>query len=108
MDFGITNKLGGCYPEGQYSNNVATNTNSSISFAEFVEIKGNANTSKVDAYTGYLKSKYGNAQIQSVGKDQHSFDKIGKSMSGNDVVIAPNILEQMTNDPKKQLIMREK
>ena len=35
------------------------------------------------------------------GKDQQSLDKIGKSMSGNDVVIAPNILEQMANDPEK-------
>jgi hypothetical protein len=56
------------------------------------------NTSNVDAYTEYLKSKYGNVTIQSVGKDQASLDRIGKSMSGNDVVIAPNILEKMAND----------
>lgn len=59
------------------------------------------NTSKVDTYTEYLRSKYGNVKIQNVGKDQQSLDKIGKSMSGNDVVIAPNILEQMANDPEK-------
>lgn len=78
MDFGITNTLGSYYPERQYSNNVATNANNSISFAELVEIKGDANTSKVNAYTEYLNSKYDNAQIQSVRKDQHSLDNIRK------------------------------
>lgn len=53
-----------------------------------------AGTSRVDAYTEYLRSKYGNVRIQNVGKDQQSLDRIGKSMSGGDVVIAPNILEQ--------------
>ena len=55
----------------------------------------------MDAYTEYLRSKYGNVRIQSVGKDQRSLDRAGKSMNGNDVVIAPNILEQMANDPEK-------
>lgn len=57
--------------------------------------------SNVETYTEYLRSKYGNLSIQSVGKDQASLDKIGKDMSGNDVVIAPNILEQMENDSEK-------
>ena len=60
-----------------------------------------ADTPKVDAYTEYLRSKYGNVRIQSVGKDQQSLDRVGKSMNGSDVVIAPNILEQMANDPEK-------
>ena len=49
----------------------------------------------MEAYTEYLRSKYGNVRIQSIGKDQKSLDRAGKSMSGSDVVIAPNILEQM-------------
>ena len=65
------------------------------------ETGGTAGTSRVDAYTEYLRSKYGNVRIQNVGKDQQSLDKIGKSMSGSDVVIAPNILEQMSIDTKK-------
>ena len=65
------------------------------------ETGGTAGTSRADAYTEYLRSKYGNVRIQNVGKDQQSLDKIGKSMSGSDVVIAPNILEQMANDTKK-------
>ena len=65
------------------------------------ETGGTAGTSRVDAYTEYLRSKYGNVRIQNVGKDQQSLDRIGKSMSGSDVVIAPNILEQMANDTEK-------
>ena len=58
-------------------------------------------TSRVDAYTEYLRSKYGNVRIQNVGKAQQSLDRIGKSMSGSDVVIAPDILGQMANDTEK-------
>ena len=71
-------------------------------FTEQLQKTGEAaKTSKVDAYTEYLRSKYGNVRIQSIGKDQKSLDRVGKSMSGSDVVIAPNILEQMANDPEK-------
>lgn len=57
--------------------------------------------SRVDKYTEYLRSKYGNVTIQNVGKDQASLSRAAKGMSGNDVIIAPNILEQMANDPEK-------
>lgn len=67
-----------------------------------------ADISKVDAYTEYLMSKYGNVRIQSVGRDQQSLDRIGKSMSGSDVVIASNILEQMANDSEKAAYYEEK
>ena len=77
-------------------------TASGTSFMEQLQKTGEvADTSKVNAYTEYLRSKYGNVRIQSVGKDQQSLDRAGKSMSGNDVVIAPNILEQMANDREK-------
>ncbi|MDE6978917.1 MAG: hypothetical protein K2O85_05045, partial [Helicobacter sp.] len=49
----------------------------------------------------YNRQKYGNVRFESIGKDRTSLENIGKSMSGNDVVIAPNILEQMANDPQK-------
>ncbi len=68
---------------------------------EQLQKTGKAGASKADVYTEYLRSKYGNVRIQSVGKDQQSLDRAGKSMSGSDVVIAPNILEQMANDPEK-------
>ncbi len=53
------------------------------------------------AYTGYLKAKYGNVTIKSVGKDRESLEGLGGSMNGSDVIIAPNILEQMANDMEK-------
>ena len=61
----------------------------------------NSPTSRVEEYTEYLRSKYGNVTIQSIGKDQASLNRAGKSMSGNDVIIAPNILEQMATNPEK-------
>jgi len=65
-------------------------------------------TSSVDAYMEHLKNKYGNVTIESIGKDQASLEKAGKRMSGNDVVIAPNIFEEMANDPKKAVYYEQK
>ena len=96
---GVNGALAGMY---QYANRAQKKGTSGVDFAEQLQKTGEAaDTSKVDAYTKYLRSKYGNVKIQSVGKDQQSLDRAGKSMSGNDVVIAPNILEQMANDPEK-------
>lgn len=67
-----------------------------------------ANTSKVDAYMEHLKLKYGSVRVQSVGKDQESLEKIGKSMCGSDVVIAPNILKQMANESAKAIFYENK
>ena len=58
-------------------------------------------TDRTEAYKNYLKQKYGNVRYESVGKDQKSLDRVGKGMSGNDVIIAPNIVEEMANDPEK-------
>ena len=87
----------------QYVNSTQkTTTTGGTSFTEQLQKTGEASgTSTVDAYTEYLRSKYGNVSIQSIGKDRQSLDRAGKSMSGSDVVIAPNILEQMANDPEK-------
>lgn len=62
----------------------------------------------VDTYRKYLESKYGKVTIKDVPKDQKTLEKLGKSMSGNDVVIAPNILEEMANDPKKAAYYEQK
>ena len=64
--------------------------------------------SNTDAYMEHLKNKYGNVTIESIGKDQASLEKAGKRMSGNDVVIAPNIFEEMANDPKKAAYYEQK
>lgn len=60
-----------------------------------------ADKNRLEEYTKYLRSKYGNLTVKSVGKDKATLDRLGKSMSGNDVVIAPNILEEMACDPEK-------
>ena len=96
---GVNGALAGMY---QYVNRTQKTGTDRTWFAEQLQkTEEAAYTSKVNAYTEYLRSKYGNVKIQSVGKDQQSLDRAGKSMSGNDVVIAPNILEQMANDPEK-------
>ena len=78
------------------------NATGKTSFADAVkQTTGSGSASRTEAYKDYLKQKYGNVRYESIGKDQKSLDRAGKSMSGNDVVIAPNILEQMANDPKK-------
>ncbi len=56
---------------------------------------------KLESYKKYLHEKYGNVSFESIGKDRVSLENIGKSMSGNDVVIAPNIVAEMANDPQK-------
>ena len=87
----------------QYANKVQKNNAAGkTSFADTVkQTTGSSSASRTEAYKDYLKQKYGNVRYESIGKDQKSLDRAGKSMSGNDVVIAPNILEQMANDPEK-------
>lgn len=72
------------------------------------EVSETAETSNVDAYMEHLKKKYGRVTIESIGKDQASLEKAGKRMSGNDVVIAPNILNEMASDPKKAAYYEQK
>ena len=96
---GVSDTLAGAY---QYANRTQKISTNRTGFTEQLQKTGEAaDTSEVEAYTEYLRSKYCNVRIQSIGKDQKSLDRAGKSMSGSDVVIAPNILEQMANDPKK-------
>lgn len=64
--------------------------------------------SGVDAYRKHLESKYGRVTIKDVPKDQKALEKTGKSMGGNDVVIAPNILQEMAADPEKAAYYEEK
>ena len=60
------------------------------------------NMTQEEAYMQHLKEKYGVVRVESIGKDQKSLDKVGSSMmSGTDVVIAPNILTKMAENPKK-------
>lgn len=59
-------------------------------------------SAKAKDYTAHLRETYGNVTVKSVGKDQRSMDDLGMGTAGTgNVVIAPNILEQMAKDPGK-------
>ena len=87
----------------QYANKAQkNNATGKTSFADTVkQTTGSDSVSRTETYKDYLKQKYGNVRYESIGRDQKSLERAGKSMSGNDVVIAPNILEQMASDPEK-------
>lgn len=74
---------------------------SNLDFSQFLQAGTVDKELQVESYTNYLKSKYGNLQIKSIPKDQKTLDKMGQTMSGNDVIIAPNILEEMATNPEK-------
>ncbi len=62
-----------------------------------------------DAYKKSLEEKFGIRVTEKYfNKDQASMDRLGGSMNGNDVVIAPNILEQMVNNKEKAVYYEAK
>lgn len=64
---GVNDVLAGAY---QYVNRTQRTASNGTSFLDQLQKTGETTeASKVDAYTEYLKSKYGNVKIQSVGKD---------------------------------------
>ena len=88
----------------QYANRTQKTAAGQTSFTEQLRNTAESNAAtRVDEYTEYLKSRYGaNVMVKNVGKDQRSIDNFGASIAGyNNVVIAPNILEKMANDPEK-------
>lgn len=112
MGLGVENSVNAYFQNYRYQQSKSVYQNSGIDFNSVLSAKGTRNaeklqdtedsiSSRVEKYTEYLKSKYGNVTIASIGKDQASLNRAGKSMSGSDVIIAPNILEQMANDPEK-------
>lgn len=53
------------------------------------------------AYVDHLKSKYGaHFRIESIPRDPDVLERLGKTMSGDDVIIAPNIVSRMAQDPE--------
>ena len=104
---GVNGALAGAY---QYANKAQKTSANKASFTEQLQKTGEAGISKADAYTEYLKQKYGaGVSIQNVGKDQRSMDNIGAGTAGTgNVVIASNILEQMANDPEKAAYYEKK
>lgn len=114
MSCGLSNITNLYYKGYVNRQNKAISRNNSIDFNSTLSAKRTENMSmtqeaektvksNVETYQRYLEQKYGNVKIQSVGKDQQSLDKIGKNMSCNNVVIAPNILKQMANNLEKAI-----
>ncbi len=119
MDLGLSNIANMYYQRYANRQNKTVNQNNSIDFSSTLSAKKAENmsmaqatektsTSKIDAYQKYLKQKYGNVRIENVGKDDKSLDKIAKTMRGNDVIIAPNIFEEMANSPQKAAYYEQK
>ena len=113
MGLGIENSVNAYNQNYRYQQNKTTGQANHLDFNKILSAKEGDNTekvqkpnensvSKVDTYTEYLKAKYGNIMIQNVGSDQKSMDSLGTGTYGmNNIVIAPNVLETMANDPKK-------
>lgn len=93
---------GATYP---YTNRTQKTTAGRMDFAESLQEAG---AERIEDYRNYLQSKYGKVTIQSIGSDRASLDRVGKSMSGSDVIIAPNILEQMAGDQEKAAYYEKK
>lgn len=107
MDFNsVGNVLGMAY---QYANRTQKTTASGTSFTESLQGAAETGAARVEEYMEYLKSKYGNVMVQSVGRDQNSIDAIGAGTAGTgNIVIAPNILEEMANNSEKAAYYEEK
>ena len=122
IDCRYLNRMYSPLPENRTVRSAAARTSSFLDMAsragrgtaDVLEVSGKPEvsetdeTSNVDAYMEHLKKKYGRVTIESIGKDQASLEKAGKRMSGNSVVIAPNILEDMANDPEKAAYYEQK
>ena len=99
MDIG---SLGGVANAYSYANQIKNKQVSSSGFANSLKA-ATSSDDKVDAYKNSLQMKFGcPITVANIGKDQNSMDRFagGTSGSGN-VAIAPNILEQMANNPEK-------
>ncbi len=96
----------------QYANKAQkNNATGKTSFADTVkQTAENSFASREEQYVEYLKQRYGaNVMVKNIGNDQRSIDNFGASIAGyNNIVIAPNILEKMVNDPEKAAYYEQK
>ena len=97
---GVNGALAGAY---QYANRTQKTAANGAGFTEQLQKTGeSAEASKVEAYQKYLEQKYGPIMVRNVGSDQRSMDALGTGTYGmNNIAIAPNILEEMANNPEK-------
>lgn len=100
--------ISGLFSAYPYVNQMRKTAAGQAGFTEQLTNTAETAGTRKDRYLDYLRSKFGNVSTQSVGKDQASLQKAGGRMGGHDVVIAPNILEDMANDPKKAAYYEKK
>ena len=101
--------LGGVASAYGYANQIRNKSVSSSDFASSLN-KATSSDNVVEAYKNSLQSKFGcPITVASVGKDQNSMDRFaGGTVGSGNVAIAPNILEQMANDPEKAAYYEKK
>ena len=99
MDISSIARLTGAY---QYENQIGNRNVTSSNFADALR-GATTGSNEVDAYKQHLQEKFGvPIMVSAIGSDQNSMDRLGAGTSGTgNVVIAPNILEQMASDPEK-------
>ena len=101
--------LSGVASAYSYANQIRNRSVSSSDFANSLN-KATSSDNVVEAYKNSLQSKFGcPITVASVGKDQNSMDRFaGGTVGSGNVAIAPNILEQMANDPEKAAYYEKK
>ena len=101
--------LGGVASVYSYANQIRNKSVSSSDFANSLN-KATSSDNVVEAYKNSLQNKFGcPITVASVGKDQNSMDRFaGGTVGSGNVAIAPNILEQMANDPEKAAYYEKK
>ena len=101
--------LSGVASAYSYANQIRNKSVSSSDFANLLN-KETSSDNVVEAYKNSLQSKFGcPITVASVGKDQNSMDRFaGGTVGSGNVAIAPNILEQMANDPEKAAYYEKK
>lgn len=106
MNIGNIGSVASAY---QYANQIRNRQVSSTGFASSLNAASSLDD-KVDAYKNSLQNKFGcPITVASVGKDQNSMDRFaGGTVGSGNVAIAPNILEQMANDPEKAAYYEKK
>lgn len=71
-------------------------------FIDRLQSAAETELSRLDAYQKHLEERFGRIMVQNVGRNQRSMDTLGYGTFGaGNVVIAPNILKEMANDPQK-------
>lgn len=106
MDIGNIGSVASAY---QYANQIRNRQVPSTGFASSLNAASSLDD-KVDAYKNSLQNKFGRPiAVASVRKDQNSMDRFaGGTVGSGNVAIAPNILEQMANDPEKAAYYEKK